>query len=71
MFFEQPFAGPAQFQSSAVDDQVKFARSNPREVANRQSTRAPAQDPIRPSLWRSANRNTVRKVRAVSMARSE
>ena len=25
---------------------------------------------VRPSLWRSANRNTVRKVRAVSMARS-
>src|ERR1039457_512051 len=43
MFFKQPFAGPAQFQSRAVDDQVKFARSNPREVANRQSTRSPAQ----------------------------
>ena len=26
---------------------------------------------IRPSLWRSANRNTVRKARAVSMPRSE
>src|SRR5664279_828261 len=36
MFFKQPFAGPAQFQSRTVDDQVKFARSNPREVANRQ-----------------------------------
>ena len=34
MFFKQPFAGAAQFQSGAVDDQVKFARSNPREVAN-------------------------------------
>src|SRR5450631_1302160 len=43
MFFKQPFAGPAQFQSRTVDDQVKFARSNPREVANRQSTRSPAQ----------------------------
>src|ERR1019366_7268235 len=30
MFFKQPFAGPAQFQSRTVDDQVKFARSNPR-----------------------------------------
>jgi hypothetical protein len=32
MFFKQPFAGPAQFQSRTVDDQVKFACSNPREV---------------------------------------
>ena len=32
---------PAKY--SAVDDQVKFAGSNPREVANRQSTRSPAQ----------------------------
>jgi len=37
MFFKRPFAGPAQFQSGAVDDQVKFARSNPHDVANRQS----------------------------------
>ena len=32
MFIKRPFAGPAQFQSRTVDDQVKFACSNPREV---------------------------------------
>ena len=43
MRFKQPFAGAAQFQSGAVDDQVKFVRSNPRRVENSQSTRPPAQ----------------------------
>jgi hypothetical protein len=43
MLFKQPFAGAAQFQSGAIDDQVKFARSNPRRLVNRQSTRPPAQ----------------------------
>ena len=28
-------------------------------------------EPIRPSVWRSANRNTARSVRAVRMASSE
>jgi hypothetical protein len=43
MFFKQPFTGAAQFQSGATDNQVKFARSNPRWIANRQSARPPAQ----------------------------
>jgi len=30
MFFEQPFAGSAQFEPGAVNDQVQVARSNPR-----------------------------------------
>jgi len=40
MFFEQPFAGPAQFQSSAVDDQVKFARQSARGCKQAIHTRA-------------------------------
>lgn len=85
MFFEQPFAGSAQFQPGAVNNQLQVARSNPRPFGNRQSARPSAQrrmtgrsisnirmiEPINPSLWRSANRNTARNVRAVSMARSE
>ena len=43
MFFEQPFAGSAQFQPRAVNDQVQVARSNPRPFGNRQSARPPAQ----------------------------
>src|SRR5271157_32457 len=43
MFFEQPFAGSAQLQPRAVNDQVQVARSNPRPFGNRQSTRPSAQ----------------------------
>ena len=43
MFFEQPFAGSAQFQPGAVNDQVQVARSNPRPFGNRQSARPSAQ----------------------------
>ena len=43
VFFEQPFAGSAQFQPRAVNDQVQVARSNPRPFGNRQSARPSAQ----------------------------
>jgi len=87
MFLKQPFADAAQFQSGAIDDQVKFARSNPRRFANRRSTRPRAQ---RRMIWNrqidlqqphdrfdqsfalaKRNRNTARNVGAVSMTKSE
>ncbi len=43
MLFEQPFAGSAQFQPRADNDQVQVARSNPRPFGNRQSARPSAQ----------------------------
>ena len=76
-----------RFALRAVNDQAQVARSNPRPSGKRQCGRPPAQrrmirngrpisnirmmKPINPSLWRSANRNTARNVRAVSMARSD
>jgi len=43
MLFKQPFARAAQLQPRAIDNQVQFAGSNSRRIANRQSTRPPAQ----------------------------
>src|SRR5258708_15658232 len=43
LLFKQPFASAAQFQSSAIDDQVKIAGLVSPEHLNRKSTRPPAQ----------------------------
>ena len=53
--FKQPFAGAAQLQSGAIDDQVKFARSNPQcsatvrmEARDRSSVITEFEKPERP-----------------------
>ena len=41
MLFKQPFAGAAQFQTSAIDNQMKLVRSNPQPVC-KQAIHTPA-----------------------------
>src|SRR3954451_19961158 len=85
MLLDQPLAGPAQAQGGAVDQQVQGPGAPPRSPRpQRRSPAAECRvvrhgkpeaeqgwrmEPISPSVWRSARRNTVRRGSAVRIAR--
>ena len=87
MLLDQPLAGPAQAQAGAVDQQLQRPGARPRSRhPQRRSPAAECRvvrhgkleaeqgwrmEPISPSVWRSARRNTVRRVSAVRIARGE
>jgi hypothetical protein len=86
VLLDQPFAGAAELQARAVHQQVhrrtpRFGRGTSSVSARRlrvlwsgTGRSRPSRrimDPIRPSVWRRARRNTARKVKAVVMASAE
>ena len=86
VFLLQPLAGPAQPQSRAVHQQVHgFAPGRGRATSSVSARRLSVEwsgtarsrpsrwrmEPISPSVWRSAWRNTARRVRAVVIANAE